>query len=193
MRPNWFLAFPFDGRFLLELPAPPTGCRRFHPDDVHLTLAFLGPCGEASAEQALKALDACLAALTPSPIEVSLGPVVPLGSPRRYSALSALLERGRAETAAIIGALRDPVCLAASSRPDNRPPKPHITLARPERQANDAQRQRAVDWAESLELGHVQGRLDRIALYTWRQDRQKQLFSRVAERHFQKSTGPMSI
>src|SRR6188768_1382271 len=40
-RPNWFFAFPLPGAFVLELPEPPRALRRYHPDDVHLTLAFL--------------------------------------------------------------------------------------------------------------------------------------------------------
>ena len=43
-----------------DLPAPPRNFRRFHPEDVHLTLAFLGPCGEQGAERALQALDVAL-------------------------------------------------------------------------------------------------------------------------------------
>src|SRR5690606_13326612 len=40
MRPNWFFAFPLDGAFVLDLPKVPRGFRRYHPADVHLTLAF---------------------------------------------------------------------------------------------------------------------------------------------------------
>src|SRR5512135_3452055 len=59
-RPNWFFAFPIDGSFVLELPELPSSFRRFHPEDVHLTLAFLDGCGEDRAMRALAALDAHL-------------------------------------------------------------------------------------------------------------------------------------
>jgi len=52
-RPNYFFAFPIDASFVLDLPQPPPSFRRFHPDDVHLTLSFLGGCGQAAAERAL--------------------------------------------------------------------------------------------------------------------------------------------
>ena len=52
-RPNWFFAFPVDGVFVLGLPEVPASIRRFHPEDVHMTLAFLGGCGEQAAERAL--------------------------------------------------------------------------------------------------------------------------------------------
>jgi 2'-5' RNA ligase len=52
-RPNWFFSFPLDGSFVLQLPELPPAFRRYHPDDVHMTLAFLGGCGEAAALRAL--------------------------------------------------------------------------------------------------------------------------------------------
>src|SRR3954464_13068769 len=100
-RPNWFFAFPIDGAFVLELPPLPSNFRRFHPEDVHLTLAFLGGCGEPAAVRALRALDERLKQAPVSAIAVSLAEVVPMGgSPRGYTALSALLDRGRAEAGA---------------------------------------------------------------------------------------------
>src|SRR3954468_19415255 len=109
-RPNWFLAFPLDGRFVLDLPPLPPSFRLFHPEDVHLTLSFLGGCGEPAAERALAALDEALSRRQAQPgIEVSLGQVVPMGPARAYSALSALLETGRAQTTELIASLRDVV------------------------------------------------------------------------------------
>src|SRR4051812_5808505 len=55
-RPNWFFAFPMPGAFVLELPPVPRFMRRFHPEDVHLTLSFLGGCGEEAALRGLAAL-----------------------------------------------------------------------------------------------------------------------------------------
>jgi len=182
-RPNWFLAFPIDGAFVLELPALPPNFRRFHPDDVHLTLAFLGGSSEEGALRALAALDDRLAA-TPLPaIRISLGEVVPMGgSPRSYTALSALLERGRTETTATIATLRAGLLEAAAARPDLRTPKPHVSIARPRRQATDAQRAAALSWAAALDLRHVTAELGRIALYTWHEARHERLFRIVAER-----------
>jgi 2'-5' RNA ligase len=178
-RPNWFFAFPLDGSFVLSLPDLPPSFRRYHPDDVHMTLAFLGGCGEASALRALAALDAQLASAPPAPLQVSLGEVVPMGSPARYSALSALLGRGRAEATACLGALRDPLTEAALGRREKRAPKPHITVARPRARADRAA---GLAWAGGLDLGHVTARLDRIALYTWSELRRERLFRIVAER-----------
>src|SRR3954466_5352809 len=112
-RPNWFLAFPLDGRFVLELPPLPPSFRLFHPEDVHVTLSFLGGCGQVAAERALQAVDGALRKNPLTAVDVSLGDVVAMGSKRDYSALSALLERGRAELTERIALLRDVASEAA--------------------------------------------------------------------------------
>jgi 2'-5' RNA ligase len=183
MRPNWFLAFPIDGAFVLDLPPLPGALRRFHPEDVHLTLAFLGGCGEDGARRALGALDERLNVELPRALDVTLGDVVPMGgSPRNYSALSALLSGGRERATAMLTDYRDVLTEAASGRRDPRPAKPHITLARPSGRANEADRAAGLAWAAALELGTVRARHDRIALYTWNERRLERLFRIVEER-----------
>jgi 2'-5' RNA ligase len=182
-RPNWFLAFPLDGSFVQALPELPQGLRRYQAEDVHMTLAFLGGCGEAGALAALAALDEQLARAPLAPLDVSLGEVVGMGGSRlAYSALSALLARGRAEVTAVLAAYRDALTDAATGRREKRAPKPHITLARPKGRASPAQREAGLAWAAALQLGAVQQRLDRIALYTWSERRHERLFQIVAER-----------
>jgi len=182
-RPNWFFAFPLDGAFVLELPALPTNFRRFHPADVHLTLAFLGGCSADAAQRALAALDQRLISEPLLPMAVSLAEVVPMGgSHRTYSALSALLDHGRAQATANIAALRDLLTQTATGRTEKRPPKPHVSIARPRARASGADRDAGLAWAAQLQLRSVHARLDRIALYTWSEMRRERLFEIVAER-----------
>jgi len=185
MRPNWFFGFPIDGAFLLDIPPLPKSFRRFHPDDVHMTLAFLGGCGEEAAMRALAALDERLASAPISAMDVSLGEVVAMGSPRRYTALSALLAAGREEAAACVTAYRDVLTETASGRRDERPAKPHVTVARPRRRATDADRKAGLVWAATVDLHAVTATLDRIALYTWSEKRVDQMFRIVAERRLE--------
>src|SRR4051812_225074 len=160
-RPNWFFAFPIDGAFVLDLPPLPPNFRRFHPDDVHLTLAFLGAVAPAAADRALATLDERLLEARMSALDVSLGEVVPMGGSRRsYSALSALLDQGRAEATAHVSALRDVLTDSASVRRDLRPPKPHVSIARPRTRATDANREAGLSWASALSLHGVRARLD---------------------------------
>lgn len=172
-----------DGSFVLELPELPSSFRRFHPDDVHLTLAFLGDCDEDHAMRAVAALDERLKTATVGPMKVSLGEVVPMGARgRRYTALSALLGEGRDEATACVASLRDVLADAAERPRDQRPAKPHVTLARPRGRATDADRRAGLAWAASLDLGRVHATLDRIALYTWNEIRRERLFRIVVER-----------
>jgi RNA 2',3'-cyclic 3'-phosphodiesterase len=182
-RANWFFAFPIEGSFVTALPPLPPLFRLFHPEDVHLTLSFLGGCGEPAALRALAALDAALASGPPTALSVSLGKVVPMGS-RPYSALSALLELGRVETTELIASLRDVLSEAALGRREKRAPKPHVTIARPSRRASKPALEAGLSWANGVDLGAIEARLDRIALYTWSEGgRRERLFRRVAERH----------
>ncbi len=184
-RPNWFFAFPLDGTFVRELPDPPAGLRRYHAQDVHLTLSFLGDCAEQAALRALAALDEQLAAAPQAPIAISLGEVVPMGSPRSYSALSALLALGREEVEACMAARRDALSRAALVSCEQRAPRAHVTLARAQRNASRAQRDSGIAWAAALDVRGVQQIIDRVALYTWSEDRHERMFRVVAERRFQ--------
>jgi 2'-5' RNA ligase len=182
-RPNWFFAFPLDGDFLSALPESPPSLRRFHPADLHMTLAFLGGCGEAAAERALGVLDAELLRVGWASLAISLGEVVPLGGSRRdFTALSALLVDGRAEAARCLDELGGLLCESAILRRPSRPAKPHVTLARPRRRATDADRAAGLAWAKTLDLGHVRQTLTRVALYSWDELRRERLFRIVAER-----------
>jgi 2'-5' RNA ligase len=182
-RPNWFLAFPLDGAFLLGLTEPPPSIRLYQPEDAHLTLAFLGGCGEPAALRALAVLDERLADSPPPILDVTLGEVVPLGRSRSgYTTLSALLDHGRAEVTELLSSRRDALHEAATGRVPTRPAKPHVTLARVRGRASEENREKGLAWAKKLDLHAVRARLDRIALYTWNENRKEKLFRIVTER-----------
>lgn len=176
---SWFLAWPLRALPEVALPPLPANFRRFPHDDLHLTLAFLGTCGPDLAERALHELRARLATQPIDALDVTLGAVVPMGPPRRYSALSALLDVGNDEVAAAMLRLRDGLTDVVGAPRDNRSPKPHVTLARPQRKATDTDRQAGLAWASQVEFNSVGARLDRIALYTWSDNRSERLFQIV--------------
>ena len=182
-RANWFVGLPVPaGRWFSErVRDPPPGTRLFSPGDLHLTVAFLGPVGAAAARRAWNEVPPLLSGFGASPMDATLGGVVPPGHPLRPSALSALLDQGNDAVIALIAALRGRLLRLAGARPDRRAPKPHLTLARPGRRATDAERNRAVAWSRELDLAGVPVHLDRIALYTWADDRRRVLFRIVDE------------
>lgn len=177
MKPNWFIGLVVhaDGWFPERLGEVPPEHRLFSSEDLHLTVAFLGACGEKGARAAwANAADWPLPAT-----RITLGSVVPMGSPRRYSALSALVDANREPTEDAIGAVRDAMCRSAGARHESRPPKVHLTLARPKRRASTEARTCALRWAAAVDLTGVELLLDRLSLYTWSEDRTWGLFRRV--------------
>ena len=177
MRPNWFVGLPVaPHQWHLDLLATaPADVRRTHPDDLHITVAFLGGVDATAAENAW----AMVLPDTAPAITVTLAGLAALGNQRRPTALSVLLGDGRSETAALISRLAPPMCRAAGVAESRYAVKPHVTVARPARNATAAERARAVAWAtEAPEVGATVT-LDRIALYTWSEDRQTRKFRMV--------------
>ena len=177
MRPNWFIALPVSPMGWFEtLPAPPEATRLFAPADLHLTIAFLGDVDETKARASWAALAWPLPAMI-----ATLGGVGPLGPKHRYSALSAALDEGREAVERAIATARVACCAAAVVTVDPRPALAHVTIARPQRRASDAERAAALAWAAEITLPKVPLRLDAAALYTWAEDRKDALF-RIVER-----------
>lgn len=179
MRPNWFVGLPVSaGRWLEKLlEEAPSDLKRIHPDDVHLSVAFFGDVSEEAARRAW----AIAEAYHHPPLAVRLSGLAPMGNPRRPTALSVMLSEGHDEVCALIAGLRGPMAKAAGAREDDRPPKPHITVARPPRKATGEARRRAVRWAERHPPLDVPLTLNDIALYTWSEERKERKF-RIAER-----------
>jgi 2'-5' RNA ligase len=180
VRPNWFVGLPVDAGTWLEplLADAPRGLHHVHPDDLHLTVAFFGGVDE---EQAMRGW-AVSERVKHAPISVRLSGLAPMGNPRRPTALSVVLGEGRDETIALIAEIKDDMLAAAQVRPDTRAIKPHVTVARPPRKASNAERRRAVTWAEGVTPIGAAVTLDRIALYTWSDDRRERKFRVVVDR-----------
>jgi 2'-5' RNA ligase len=176
--PNWFIALPVaPGPWLAALGEPPPGAALLHPDDLHVTIAFLGSVGPLLAERAWAALDLQL-----GPIAADLDRVVALGPPRRPSAFAAVLGAGRGEVEAAMAAARDACCDAAGARREGRPPLAHVTLVRPRRSATPGERAATARWAEGLALGRPAIALDRVALFTAADAPGSRRYRTVAER-----------
>ena len=177
-QPNWFIAFPVDpgagARWLAGLSAPPDGARLFHADDLHVTLAFLGPCGEPRARAAwdlARVIRWQAGDFTP-------GALSPFG-PRRSPTTWALEPRPESSwLKALLGAHAGPLAAAAGGVPDAhaRSPRPHVSVARTGRRADPAA---LAAWAARQPLPDGSARLDALALWTWSDDRRVRLFQVV--------------
>jgi 2'-5' RNA ligase len=142
-------------------------------------LGFLGAVQESEARKAWALIDGFSSFRC---VEGTFEQVKPLGHPRKPSALSAIVASGRDELSEMVLEARAPLLAAADARPDERPPLPHMTLARIQRRANAAERREALRWAEGLDLRTASFRVDSVALYTWSAQRELRLFD-VVERH----------
>ena len=180
LRPNWFIGLPvpagswFDER----ITAGPRCVRRFHPGDLHLTVAFLAAVDKAAAMQAWEIVNHW----PTGAVDITLGRVVPMGNPRRASALSALLSDGNNNIAAGIAACQNQFLAAAGRPPENREPKPHLTVGRIHRKARGPERSEALAWAASLDVRGVRVKVSELALFTWNLNRQQRLFQ-IVERY----------
>lgn len=174
---NWFIGLPVSpGTWFEHVAAPPPAVRLFGPGDLHLTVAFLGRVGEDAARAAWAGTSLSL-----SPTDITFDRVVPMGSPRHWSALSILLGEGREAIEDALGVAREAAYRAAGAEPDTRPPKAHITVARLKRNATRSERTEAEVWAQQLVLPKVPVRVETIALYTWAEDRATKLFEIVEQ------------
>jgi 2'-5' RNA ligase len=176
--PNFFVGFAVEGGAFVRTLTPPPSVRVFAETDLHITLAFLGRVGE---ERALRAF-AQVEQLTLAPLETRLGEVVLLGPAHRPSAFSALPVEGRARLEEAMAALRDVICDTAGAPRETRPPLAHVTFARPLRRASPKERRAAEGWARALQLCAPRVCVKRVALYTWAEDRARNLFRCVVER-----------
>ena len=139
---------------------------------------FLGPCGSDAALAGW----ATLAEKTHPIIHSQLHGLRAMGNPRRPSAFALTLSQGHEETVKLMAHWRGPIYRAANVAPDERPPLPHITVARPPRKASAAIRQMGKDWIQNQPVPTSELKLDGIALYTWSEDRQERLFQIVHQR-----------
>ena len=179
---NWFIALPVSpGAWFEALPAPPDAVRPFHPDDLHATVAFLGAVG---ASRARRAFDALRDERIP-PREIVLGRIVPMGPPKRWSALSAeVFDAGEATPglADLLTGPRDRGLAAADVPAENRPMRPHVTLGRVRRRARGSERKSGLAWSQAVgEIGATV-LVDRLALYTRAPSEAAQTFTIVEER-----------
>lgn len=177
---NWFIgvALPPDAGWIHAAHGLPEGMRRFHPLDLHITVAFLGPCGEAKAHRAW----AAMTSHGHPPVQAEAKAWHALGHPHRPSAFGLVLGGGHSTLADLMQRWgRD--ALAAAGRPaEQRAPLPHVTLARPSRRAGDQARMAMQRWITHAPVPTAPARLEHLALYTWANPRHERLFQVVARR-----------
>ena len=108
----------------------------------------------------------------------------PFGPKERPTALSFTIKQGVEQLKRCRDSWQLKMLQAAGQPPD---PwggnwRPHITVARPPRNADDALRSEGVSWAGQIVPPADAFCLDQLALYTWHDDRPHRQFKIVASR-----------
>lgn len=178
--PNWFLALPLPpaARWQEAAMSAPSGLRRFVADDLHCTVAFLGPCGELRALAAWQVV----AGLQASAIAVTAGHWRALGSPRQPSAYGLSFATGHEPLCDLLRQWEPLAREAAGLAPCSRPPLPHVTLLRPRRREAAQAIAPMQAWMAQAPLPEGAPLLQELALYTWDPERRQRLFRIVASR-----------
>ena len=179
MKPNWFVGIPVPAQnWLTQLLAEvPESCRPFHPEDLHMTLAFLGPIRAEDASLLYPIIDRIEA----RPFHLTLGKMIGLPRPQKVTALAMEPDQGRELAVDLIADWRTPLLEAVGARLDHRPPLPHITVARPIRKYGHGGREAALAWSQGISPPEVTLLVDRVALYTWAENRSERQFQKVYE------------
>lgn len=185
---NWFIALPVEQHDWLPTLTQtcPQGIQLFAPDDLHLTISFLGGVTEQAASKAWALLYKkrnSLPALGP----VHLDTLHPMGPKDKYSALSFHLKDDvkADDVRGFMRRWRDDLLAEADQPAENRDPLPHITVARPTRggagQSEASIRQRGEIWAKSVIPPAEPIIFSSVALFTWSERKGDTLF-RIVER-----------
>ena len=181
MKPNWFVGFPIQSDALAGLyKDAPLGLRAYHLADLHVTVAFFGPADEPRVRDAWAAH---VFGVRRTSVVLSFPQL--FGQARTATALGLHVESvprsAHTAFAAAMQSDRDALLASVGRAPDVRDVRPHVTVARLPASLTSFQRRTAIRWAERIDIGD-RILLDRVALYTWSDDRERRRFKIVDER-----------
>lgn len=182
-QPNWFLAVPLPPQAHWQEAAAtaPAALRRFAAEDLHITVVFLGSCGEQRALAAWQAV----VSLEAASLSVQAGGWRALGPPRQPSAYGLTLAAGHQELSDLLHRCQPPALAAAGRALPVGPPLPHVTLLRPHRRQAEQWITPMRAWMHAAPLPPATAQLQELALWTWAPDRRERLFQIVRRRPLQ--------
>ena len=162
---NWFIALPVtsDNWSATGGVETPSAIRRFHPIDLHITVAFLGPVSRRRAMNAWKKLKDVKIPDVP----ISFNQLKPFGSNSSPSAYSLTLSEGRDTLKDFISEHQSMLLGAVGKKPNKRRVVPHMTIARPRHRLTREDYFEISEWRSNYVVPDVTLTITEIALYTW--------------------------
>jgi 2'-5' RNA ligase len=185
--PNWFIALTVDpGEWYPPLLRTiPRHIRAFNGADLHITVAFLRTCGEASARVAWQAVESHFT----QSLDFTLGGVEPMGNRWRPSAVAICSATEESPVGRFIDQVRDLATFKAGVEPDVRAPRPHVTVIRPPKRGSLEEIREILDWATGTPPLNIPLRCTRLALYTRSIERGRQ-FQTVVDKSVETPGSP---
>ncbi len=173
---NWFIALTVDAPWWFENLEFPEGARKFHPEDLHCTIAFLGSINLHQVEAA----QTLLRSMREPSIECQFSSLMCLPSEKNFRALAVGLHDQQNLTSSIIRRYRDEFHRAVGQQAETREVLAHVTLARPSRSCTRDQQSTIIHWMKQQHIPSTSLVLNSCALYTWADDRRERQF-RIVE------------
>lgn len=174
---NWFVAFKVDpGNWYGQLaPLLPQSLKIFHPDDLHMTIAFLGNFNEKVNPLDTKKIVEIIRGFTLEPITLNSQGIIVLPSEKHFTAIcldfenpqeNGFLHKNKLLLDSIT-ILRDRLLEAAGVAPEKRNFLPHVTVARPHRRLSFLQKEILLGELRKIPSMTIPITLKTVALYTW--------------------------
>jgi len=149
------------------------------PDDIHITLKFLGDVRADQLPDLLRALaDACTGS---PPFTLTLGGAGAFPNTRRPNVVW-IGARGQIEIAARLAQKIDAACTALGFAREERPFAPHLTLGRVKREASPGERQQIGALIETAHIGDLaELRVERVSVMKSELKPGGSVYTRLAE------------
>ncbi len=171
---NWFVAFQVSSGdwFKPLVQKLPTGLNSFHPDDLHMTVSFLGRLSEPVVQKLAEQIEKT----APLSFRIRFNTFLALPSKRKFSAICLGANEGQKD---LIRWMKENSLLyyqTADLEPDPRKPLPHITLARPNRRCSNETRRAIYRALFEITAPKINVELRGPNLYTWSENRLERQF-----------------
>ncbi|MDH4262338.1 MAG: hypothetical protein OEV78_04760 [Spirochaetia bacterium] len=163
---NWFVAFKVDqgNWFNFLISQMPRDLKIFQPDDLHMTIAFLGNLN-------LKFIDNitdCIKNFNIEPVILDSRGIIVLPSEKRFSAICLDFQDAPVKKfLEPVSQFRDRILKSAEVKADNRNFLPHVTIARPDRNITLIKKEELLKKIKQIPPFEISIKVQKIALYTW--------------------------
>jgi 2'-5' RNA ligase len=179
---NWFAAFKVESsQWYQDIAAKiPPEIKLFHPDDLHMTISFLGNYNDEKLEDVKKAIESTFF----KPFNLYAHRFILLPKESNFSAFCLEFDSSESGLYLQIEKSRENIYKAAGITPDKKKFIPHVTMGRPPRSTSNSERKKIADFVNKLSNFDVKIYIKSSAIYTWSDNRKEKMFKIIFEKDF---------